>query len=74
MQYGIKSVSYFGANIRDLLPGEIKYSCYFSVFKHRIRKWISEKLACQVCQAYILKSAIFDFSQLFASLSIVFLT
>ena len=43
-QIVIISVLNLGAKIRDLLPGEIKNSSYFSSFKQKIRKWISKNV------------------------------
>ena len=54
-QYGIESVSNLGAKLWNLLPGEIKNSSSFTVFKNRIRKWTPEKCPCKLCQIYIKK-------------------
>ena len=71
MQYGIQSVSILGAKICDLLPGETKNSSPLFLFKNKIRKWISEKCLCKLCQTHIIP-VIFDLSQTFARLAIVF--
>ena len=68
-QYGIESVSNLGASIRDLLSGQIKNSSYVSVFKHKIRKWNSQKRSGKVCQIRIKKSVISDFSESITSLA-----
>ena len=40
--YGIKTISNLGAKIWDLLPEEIKNGSSLSVFKTKIKKWITK--------------------------------
>ena len=58
-QIGIESDSNLGAKIRDLLPGEIKNSSYFSLFKRRIIKWISKSVFPGLSDIYIKNHLIF---------------
>ena len=57
--------------IWDLLPSEVKNSSKFSK-KLKKKKWIPQKYLYKLCQAYIKKLIIFDFSQTFPRLVVVF--
>ena len=65
-------MSNLGAKLWDLLPREIKNRSSLAVCKKKIRKWIPEKCPCKLCQTYLKMSVIFDFSQTFARLTVVF--
>ena len=50
----IETISNLNAKIWDLLPEEITNASSLSVFKTKIKKWISKKCnPCKLCQTYI---------------------
>ena len=52
LSYGIKTVSYLGSKIWNLLPGEIKKCKSLDSFKQTIKSWIPD-FPCILCKQYV---------------------
>ena len=51
--YGIKSMSFLGPKIWNILPHELKTSRDLTEFKEKIKSWVPRNCPCKLCDNYI---------------------
>ena len=52
-KYGIKSISYLGCKIWELVPNDLKASSNLKMFKNKIKNWIPKDCKCRLCKTYV---------------------
>ena len=52
VHFGEDSLKYFGCNIWNIIPYDIKNSCNLDVFKRLIRTWSPDICPCRLCKIY----------------------
>ena len=53
VRYGLKSLSYFGPRLWNILPDEYKKLRSVKDFKAKIRSWVHENCTWRLCKIYI---------------------
>ena len=51
--YGIRSLSYFGPIVWNMLPNSAKDANSLSIFKNQISSWKIDNCECRLCKSYI---------------------
>ena len=62
VNFGIKSMSFFGPKIWNIIPKEIRDLENLEHFKNKIKKWIPDKCPCHICRNYIQNVGFIDVS------------
>ena len=52
-KYGIKTPSYLGPKLWNLVPNEYKTIESLANFKAKIKTWVAENCPCRSCKSYI---------------------
>ena len=60
--YGIKSMSFLGPKIWNILPQELKTSRDLTDFKEKFKSWVLQNCPCKICDNYIQRIGYLDVS------------
>ena len=53
VQFGCESTVWFGVQIWELIPKNIKSLESVDIFKSKINRWVLEIFPCRLCQTYV---------------------